>query len=327
VLMRRIGLAVVLTFNIILTPPAAKAQQAAKLPTIGVLGPSAPSTDARRIAAFSQRLRELGWTEGRNVAIEYRAADGRSERFAEIAAEFVRLPVDVIVTWGTPIYATKKATAVIPIVFAIVADPVRTGLVASLARPGGNVTGLSTEHRDMASKRLQLLRETVPNLRRLAIMGNVSNPYAVVEMHEIQQMASTLGLRAMISEVRQAEDLPPAFQTLKGRSDALFLVPDALFNHQRDRIAALALDARLPTMHGFREAVDAGGLLSYGPDYLDLFRRTADYVDKILKGAKPADLPVEQPTKFELIINLKTAKALGLTIPPSVLVRADQIIE
>ncbi len=308
-------------------PLAAVGQPTAKPLTIGILGPSTPSTDGRRITAFSQRLRELGWTEGRNVAIEYRSADGRSERFAEIAAEFVRLPVDVIVTWGTPIYATKRATAVIPIVFAIVADPVRTGLVASLARPGGNLTGLSTEHGEMASKRLQLLREMVPNLRRVAIMGNASNPYAAEEMREIQQMASTLGLGAAISEVRQSEDILPAFQTLKGRADAVFLVPDALFNLQRDRIAALALDARLPTMHGFREPVDAGGLLSYGPDYLELFRRTADYVDKILKGAKPADLPVEQPTKFELVINLKTAKALGLTIPQSLLQRADQVIE
>jgi putative tryptophan/tyrosine transport system substrate-binding protein len=308
-------------------PLAVEGQPTAQPLTIGILGPSTPSTDGRRITAFLQRLRELGWTEGRNVAIEYRSADGRSERFAEIAAEFVRLPVDVIVTWGTPIYATKRATAVIPIVFAIVADPVRTGLVASLARPGGNLTGLSTEHGEMASKRLQLLREMVPNLRRVAIMGNASNPYAAEEMREIQQMASTLGLGAAISEVRQSEDILPAFQTLKGRADAVFLVPDALFNLQRDRIAALALDARLPTMHGFREPVDAGGLLSYGPDYLELFRRTADYVDKILKGAKPADLPIEQPTKFELVINLKTARALGLTIPQSLLQRADQVIE
>jgi putative tryptophan/tyrosine transport system substrate-binding protein len=313
--------------GLLAAPLAVEGQPTAQPLTIGILGPSTPSTDGRRITAFSQRLRELGWTEGRNVAIEYRSADGRSERFAEIAAEFVRLPVDVIVTWGTPIYATKRATAVIPIVFAIVADPVRTGLVASLARPGGNLTGLSTEHGEMASKRLQLLREMVPNLRRVAIMGNASNPYAAEEMREIQQMASTLGLGAAISEVRQSEDILPAFQTLKGRADAVFLVPDALFNLQRDRIAALALDARLPTMHGFREPVDAGGLLSYGPDYLELFRRTADYVDKILKGAKPADLPIEQPTKFELVINLKTAKALGLTIPPSLLQRADQVIE
>jgi putative ABC transport system substrate-binding protein len=308
-------------------PLAAEGQQAAKLPTIGVLGASTPSTDGQRVAAFSQRLRELGWTEGRNVAIEYRWAEGRSERFAELAAELVRLQVDVIVTWGTPIYATKQATSIIPIVFAIVADPVRTGLVASLARPGGNVTGLSTEHREMASKRLQLLREVVPNLRRLAIMGNISNPYAVVELAEIRQIALTLRLRVTVSEIRQPEDLAPAFETLKGRADALFLVPDALFNNNRNRIGALALGARLPTMHGFREPVEAGGLLSYGPDYLDLFRRTANYVDKILKGTKPADLPVEQPTKFELVINLKTAKALGLTIPPSLLGRADEVIQ
>jgi putative ABC transport system substrate-binding protein len=231
------------------------------------------------------------------------------------------------VTWGTPIYAAKQATSVIPIVFPVAGDPVGTGLVASLARPGGNLTGFSTQHSEMQIKRLEILRQIVPNLRRLAIMGNIDTPGAVVAMRELREMAPTLGLQVTVSEVRQAEDLAPAFQTLKGRADALLVYPDVLFNKNRDRVAALALDARMPTMHGFREPVEAGGLLSYGPDYLELFRGTADYVDKILHGAKPADLPVEQPTKFELVINLKTAKALGLTIPPSLLQRADQVIE
>jgi putative ABC transport system substrate-binding protein len=313
--------------GLLVAPLVAEAQQTAKLPTIGLLAASTPSTDGHRIAAFSQRLRELGWTEGRNIAFEYRWAEGRSARFAELAAELVRLKVDVIVTWGTPIYAAKQATSVIPIVFPVAGDPVGTGLVASLARPGGNLTGFSTQHSEMQIKRLEILRQIVPNLRRLAIMGNIGTPGAVVAMRELREMAPTLGLQVTVSEVRQAEDLAPAFQTLKGRADALLVYPDVLFNKNRDRVAALALDARMPTMHGFREPVEAGGLLSYGPDYLELFRGTADYVDKILHGAKPADLPVEQPTKFELVINLKTAKALGLTIPPSLLQRADQVIE
>ena len=313
--------------GLLVAPLVAEAQQTAKLPTIGLLAASTPSTDRHRIAAFSQRLRELGWTEGRNIAFEYRWAEGRSARFAELAAELVRLKVDVIVTWGTPIYAAKQATSVIPIVFPVAGDPVGTGLVASLARPGGNLTGFSTQHSEMQIKRLEILRQIVPNLRRLAIMGNIGTPGAVVAMRELREMAPTLGLQVTVSEVRQAEDLAPAFQTLKGRADALLVYPDVLFNKNRDRVAALALDARMPTMHGFREPVEAGGLLSYGPDYLELFRGTADYVDKILHGAKPADLPVEQPTKFELVINLKTAKALGLTIPPSLLQRADQVIE
>jgi len=236
--------------------------------------------------------------------------------------------VDVIVTWGTAtVIAAKRATSVIPIVFTIVSDPVGTGIVASLARPGGNVTGISTLQTDTAGKRLELLREVVPTLKRLAIVGNIGNPASVQEMHEIQQTARALGLDVVTLEIRRTEDIAPAFKARKGRAEALFVVPDALINTQRNRVCALALAARLPTMHGYQESVTAGGLLSYGPNYLDLFRRTADYVDKILKGAKPADLPVEQPTKFELVINLKTAKALGLTIPQSVLIRADQVIE
>ena len=309
-------------------PLAARAQQPGKLPTIGFLGASTPSAESQWIAAFVQRLRELGWIEGRTVAIEYRWAEGRSERFAEIAAEFVRLKVDVIVTSGTPaVLAAKQATSVIPIVFATAGDPVGTGLVASLARPGGNVTGLSIQSTDLAGKRLELLREVVPGLRRLAIMANVGNPVAVLEMGEVQAAARTLGLEVATFEIRRAEDIAPAFEALKGRADALYVCTDPLVNTNRIRINTLALGARLPTMHGFREYVEAGGLMSYGPNFPDLFRRAADYVDKILRGAKPGDIPVEQPTKFDLVINLTTAKALGLTVPPTLLARADEVIE
>ena len=282
----------------------------------GFLGSSTPSAQGQWTAAFVQRLRELGWIEGRTVAIEYRWAEGRSERFAEIAAEFVRLKVDVIVTSGTAaVLAAKQATSVIPIVFAVAGDPVGTGLVASLARPGGNVTGLSIQQTDLAGKRLELLREVVPGLRRLAILANVGNPAAVLEMGEVQAAARTLGLEVATFEIRRAEDIAPAFEALKGRADALYVCADPLVITNRIRINTLALGARLPTMHGVREYVEAGGLMSYGPNFPDLFRRAADYVDKILRGAKPADLPVEQPTKFDLVINLTTAKALGLDRP------------
>jgi putative ABC transport system substrate-binding protein len=309
-------------------PLAARAQQATKLPTIGFLGANTPVTQSQWTAAFVQRLRELGWIEGRTVAIEFRWAEGRSERFAEIAAEFVRLKVDIIVTSGTQaVVAAKQATSVIPIVFATVGNPVGTGLVAALARPGGNVTGLSNQTTDIAGKRLELLRDVIPGLRRLAILANVGNVTAVLEMREVQAAASTLGLQVATLEIRRAEDIAPAFETLKGSAEALYVVIDPLLTTNRVRINTLALGARLPTMHGFREYVEAGGLMSYGPNFPDLFRRAADYVDKILRGAKPGDLPVEQPTRFSLIINLTTAKALGLEIPPTLLARADEVIE
>ena len=311
----------------LLWPLGARAQQAGKLPTIGYLGPTTASVESRRFAAFVQRMRELGWTEGRNFIIEVRWAEGRSERFAEIAAEFVRLKVDVIVTVGAGVSAAKQATSVIPIVFAAAADPLGSGFVASLARPGGNSTGLSLQATDVAGKRLEFLREVVPGLRRLAIMANVGYPAAVLEMGEVQATARTLGLDAAASEIRRAEDIAAAFEALTGRAEALYVVLDPLTNTNRVRINTLALGARLPTMHGFREFVEAGGLMSYGADLLDLYRRAADYVDKILRGTKPADIPVEQPTKFDLVVNLKTAKALGLTIPPMLLARADEVIE
>jgi putative ABC transport system substrate-binding protein len=309
-------------------PFAARAQQPGKLPTIGFLGRTTRSAASEWTAAFVQRLRELGWTENRTVAIEYRWAEGRDERFAEIAAEFVRLKVDIIVTSGTPqVLAAKQATSVIPIVFATAGDPVGNGLVASLARPGGHVTGLATLSDDLAGKRLELLREVVPGLRRLAIMGNVDNPFSVLELGEVHAAAGTLGLEVHTLEIQRAQDIAPAFEALKGRADALYVCIDALVETNRTRINSLALGARLPTMHGSRDFVEAGGLMSYGANIPDQFRRAADYVDKILRGAKPGDIPVEQPTKFDFVINLTTAKALGLEIPPTLLARADEVIE
>jgi putative ABC transport system substrate-binding protein len=309
-------------------PFAASAQQTGRVPTIGFLGSATPATQGQWVAAFVQRLRELGWVEGHNLTIDYRWAEGRSERFAEIAAEIVRLKVNVIVTVTTPAaLAAKQATSVIPIVFAAAGDPVGTGLVASLARPGGNVTGLSNLISDTGGKKLQLLREIVPDLGRLAIMANVSNPAVVLELDDAQAAARTLGLEVAISEVRRVEDIASAFDALKGRADALYVCADPLMYTNRIRINTLALSVRLPTMHGIREYVEAGGLMSYGANIADLFRRNAEYVDKILRGAKPSDIPVEQPTKFDLVINLTTARALDLTVPPTLLARADEVIE
>jgi putative ABC transport system substrate-binding protein len=309
-------------------PLAARAQQPANVHRIGFLGANTPSVQSQWTAAFVQRLHELGWIEGRNVAIEYRWAEARFERSPEIIAEFVRLKVDVIVTHGTAnVAAAKETTSVIPIVFAAVADPVGNNLVAGLARPGGNVTGLSAQIPDLAGKRLELLREIIPNLRRLAIMANGGNPAAMQDLREIQATAGPLDLEIVARDVRRADDMAPAFEALEGRAEALYVVTDPLFTTDRVRLNTLALSARLPTMHGTREQVDAGGLISYGSNQMDLFRRAGDYVDKILRGAKPANLPVEQPTKFDLVVNLKTAKALGLAIPPMLLGRADEVIE
>jgi ABC-type uncharacterized transport system substrate-binding protein len=308
-------------------PLAAGAQQAGKLPTIGFLGAS-PSIESQRVAAFVQRLRELAWIDGRNLAIEYRWAEGRNERYAEAAAELVRLKVDVIVTVATPAtLAAKQATTVIPIVFGAASDPIGTGLVASLARPGGNVTGLSNQISDTGGKKLEFLREIVPGLRRLAILANVGNPAVVLDMVETQAAARKLGLEVTPSEIRRAEDISPAFDALKGHADALYVCTDPLVNTHRIRVNTLALAARLPTIHGLREYVEAGGLMSYGPNIPVLLRRAADYVDKILRGAKPSDIPVEQPTKFDFVINLTTAKALGIEVPPTLLARADEVIE
>jgi putative tryptophan/tyrosine transport system substrate-binding protein len=309
-------------------PLAARAQQPQKVPTIGFLGSLSQSAQSTWTAAFVQRMREHGWIEGRTVAIEYRWAEGRRERFAEIAAEFVRLNVDVIVTAGTDaVIAAKKATSVIPIVFGTAGDPVANGLVASLARPSANVTGLSNQSAEIAGKRIDLLREVVPSLRRLAIMANVASSIGMLEMREVEAAAHTLGLDVATLEIRRAEDIAPAIEALKGGADALYVVTEPLANTNRIQINSLALSARLPTLHGQKPYVEAGGLISYGANIPDLFRRAADLVDKVLRGTKPGDIPVEQPTKFDLVINLTTAKALGLTIPESFLLRADEVIE
>ena len=308
-------------------PVAAMAQQT-KLRTIGFMGASASAAVSAWVAAFVQRLREHGWVEGRTVTIEYRWADGRFERLAGFADEFVRQGVDIIVAEGTvTTLAAKKATATIPIVFPIAGDPVGNKLVDNLARPGGNVTGLSIQATDLASKRLELIREIVPGLNRLAVVANASSPNSALEIGELRSTAPILGVDARIFEIRRAEDIAPTFEALKGSAQALYVPPDPLVFSNRTVINTLALGQRLPTMYAYRDYVQAGGLVSYGPNLPDLFRRAADFVDKILRGTKPAELPVEQPTKFDLVVNLTTAKALGLTIPETFLLRADEVIE
>jgi len=308
-------------------PLAARAQQSGKLPTIGFLGGATASAWSNWSAAFAHRLRELGWNEGRTVLIEYRWAEGRHERAAEIAAEFVRLKVDVILTSGGVLPAAKQATSTIPIVFAVANDPVGAGFVSSLARPGGNITGLSLQTTDLAAKRLELLREVVPGIRRLGVLANIGNAAAVPEIDEVQAAARILGLDVAMFEMRLPEDIASAFAAFKSGAEAIYVCTDPLVLAHRARINTLALAARLPTIYGPREHVEAGGLMSYGANFPDLFRRAADLVDKILRGAKPGDIPVEQPTKFDLVVNLTTAKALGLEIPPSLLARADEVIE
>lgn len=306
-------------------PLTARAQQL-KPRSIGFMGASAPISAL--VTALVQRLRELGWIEGRNIAIEYRWAEGQFERLPGFATEFVRQGVDIIVAEGTvSVIAAKTATTTIPIVFPIAGDPVGNELVASLARPGGNVTGLSIQATDLAPKRLELLREIVPGLSRLAIMANAASPNAALEIGELRSAAPALGVDTSLFEIHRAEDIAPAFDALKGRAQALYVPPDPVVYSNRIAINTLALGQRLPTMYAYRDYVQAAGLLSYGPNLPDLFRRAAEFVDKILRGVKPADIPVEQPTKFDLVINLTTAKALGLTIPEAFLLRADGVIE
>ena len=306
-------------------PLVAHAQQPAKLPIVGVIGADA-SVWGPWIAAFTERLRQLGWMEGRTVAFEYRWNEGRPERITEFATEFVRLKVDAIVTAGGEAIMVKRVTSDIPIVFAISDDPVADGLVVSLARPGGNVTGLSVQDTDLAGKRLQLLHEVVPHLHQVAVMANVGYPDALLAMRELQARAAVLGLEIVPLEIRRGEDIGPALDALK-QAEALYLVQDALVAANRTRIITLAIGKRLPTMFNSRDYVQAGGLISYGPNFPALFRRTAELVDKILRGARPSDIPVEQPTKFDLVVNLTTAKALNLAIPEDFLARADVVIE
>jgi putative ABC transport system substrate-binding protein len=298
-----------------------------KVPTIGFLGAGAQSAWTHWTAAFVQRLRELGWIEGRTVTIEYRWADGRTERFREIAEEFARLKVDVIVTVGSAVYAAKEATSTIPIVFAIAIDPIGSGMVDSLSRPGGNITGVSIQATELAGKRIELLRQILPELRRIAVIANVNYPASVLEVAEVREVARKSGSEVKLLEVRRAEDIGSAFDGLGNETQALYVCASALFNANIARINTLALGARLPTITSLREYVEAGGFMSYGASNTDQFRRAGETVDKILKGAKPADLPVEQPTAFELVINLTTAKALGLKIPEAFLLRADAVIE
>jgi putative ABC transport system substrate-binding protein len=309
-------------------PLAAEAQPAGKVWKIGYLGNSNPTLSALSLDAFRQGLRELGWVEGQNVSIEYRWADGNLDRLPALASEFVRASVDVIlVAGGAGVRAALQASRTVPIVSAITGDVVAAGFAASLARPGGRVTGLAVQFEDLASKQLQILKETVPKVVHIAILHHTTPPNLVV-LKASQAGAQALGLKARVFEIRDVPDLEGAFRTAKAnRADAMYVLPSPTFNQHRARLGELALKHRLPGIYETKEYVDAGGLMSYGPNFPDLFRRSASYVDRILKGAKPGDLPIEQPTKFELVINLKTAKALGLTIPPSVLARADQVIE
>jgi putative tryptophan/tyrosine transport system substrate-binding protein len=315
-----IGLSIVL--------PRTAVAQVSKLPVVGYLGAYSESIQQQWTNAFVQRLRELGWTENRNIVLEYRWADGRAERFVEIANEFARLNVSVIVTGGTaPILAAKNATSTIPIIFATAADPIGTGIVTSLSKPGGNVTGLSLQWTDLANKRLELLREAVPGLQRLAIMANATAAGAILEMNEVGTTARTLGIAPVPLEFRKREDIAPGIAELRGRAEALFVCGDPLANTNRALINSAALDAKIPTMYASREYAEAGGFISYGASFSDLYRRAGDYVDKVLRGARAGDIPVEQPTKFEFVINLKTARALGLDLSPSFLARADEVIE
>jgi putative tryptophan/tyrosine transport system substrate-binding protein len=305
-------------------PLVARAQQGTPR-LIGVLGADA-TVWSSWTAAFVTRLRELGWITGDTIDVEYRWAGGSSQRVSDITAEFLRRHVDVIVTYGAAAALVKQATTTVPIVLAVASDP-GTGLIASLVPPGGNVTGISIEQSELISKRLDLLREVVPQLRRLAIMANAGYAMTVLEAKKAKAMARALGLEAAWLEIWQSGDIAPAFDAIRGKADGLYVVSDALIAANRTPINTLALSARLPTMLSYGDYVAAGGLMSYGPNFADLFRRAADMVDKILRGTKPSDIPVEQPSKFELVINLETAKALGITVPESLLAAADEVIE
>ena len=313
--------------SVISVPLAVEAQQTGKVYRIGYLGNQNPTLNARSLGAFRQGLRELGWVEGQNVAIEYRWADGNLDRLPALASDLVSASVDVILVAGPAgIRAARQATRTVPIVAAIMGDPVVAGFAASFARPGGSVTGSAVQFEDLVTKQLQLLKETVPKAARVAILHHT--PSSPDMLKAAEAAARALGLKGRVFEIRDVPDLEGAFRTAKTEhADAMHVLPSTSFSHQRARLAELAVKHRLPGIYEDKAYVDAGGLMSYGPNFPDLFRRSASYVDRILKGAKPGDLPIEQPTKFELAVNLKAAKALGLTIPPSVLARADQVIE
>jgi putative tryptophan/tyrosine transport system substrate-binding protein len=309
-------------------PFAVHAQRAGKPPVIGYIGANNEAIDRPRINAFMQRLSDLGWADGRNIAVDARFTQGVVARAGEIAAEFVRRPVDLILTAGdAQVIAAKKATDAIPIVFAAVGDPVGNGLVASLANPGGNATGLSLQLTDSVGKRVDLLRDLLPNLRRIGLIGNFVNPTVAVEMRAAVLEARALGIETIPSGFSGTEGVAPAIEKLKGRVEVLYVCQDPLIGSNIAEINASAIDARLPAMFSVRELAERGGLISYGPDLVTMYRRAAEMADKILRGAKPADIPVEQPTQFNLVINLKTANALGLKVPDALLTRADQVIE
>jgi putative ABC transport system substrate-binding protein len=309
---------------------SAYAQQARRVPRIGYLGATSASDRPPLLDTFRQGLRELGWIEGQNIVIDYRFAEGRLDRLPDLAAELVQLKVDVIVSLGTQgVTAARNATKTIPIVMIGVRDPVGIGLIASLARPGGNITGVSgSAGLEIVTKQLELLKETVPNVRRVAILSNPANAYHQLALKELSVAAQLSGVQLQLLEARGPNEFDGAFAAMaKERERALLVLSDVIFNDHRARIVDLAAMSRLPAAYGIRESVEAGGLMSYGPSFLEFYRRSTAYVDKILKGAKPADLPVEQPTKFELVINLRTARTLGIDIPPTLISRADEVIE
>jgi ABC-type uncharacterized transport system substrate-binding protein len=310
-------------------PLAARAQNAGKIPRVGFMGNSTAALEANLVEPFRAGLRELGYREGSNIVIEYRWADGRYERFPALVAELLAVPVDVIVTAGTPAaLAVKKATSSVPLVMIAVGDPIGTGIVPSLARPGGNITGLSSIAPDLEGKRLELLREVLPKLSHVGLLLNPLNPFHEASMRQAFTAAQALGIELQSLEVRRSGDLEGAFAAiLRRKPGALLILADRVFLHNRKRMMDFATEQRLPSVNAYRELVEAGGLMSYGPSYEDMHRRAADYVDKILKGAKPGDLPVEQPTKFTLIVNLKAAHAIGVDVPPLLLARADEVIE
>lgn len=321
---------ILLTGSATLCSFSALAQQAGKVPRIGYLRVTSPSDRPPLLDTFRQGLRELGWIEGQNIVIDYRFAEGRLDRLPDLAAELVRLKVDVIVSLGTQgVTAAKNATKTIPIVMIGVRDPVGVGLIASLARPGGNITGVSgSAGLEIVTKQLELLKETVSKIRRVAILSNPANAYHQLAIKELNVAARSLGVQLQLLEARGPNEFDGAFAAMaRERVGALLVLSDVIFNDHRTRLVDLAAMNRLPAAYGIRESVEAGGLMSYGPSFLDFYRRSTAYVDKILKGDKPADLPVEQPTKFELIINLRTAKTLGIEIPPTLLSRADEVIE